>query len=155
MATGTIKGKVYDKDSKEGLPGANVFLVGTSVGAASDLNGGYVITNASPGTYTLQVTYIGYVSKSVGVRVVNDSTIMDDFALQAVAIEGKEFVVTAQAAGQMQAINQQLTSNKIVSVVSESRIQELPDFNAAQAISRLPGISTLNSSGEANKIVIR
>lgn len=155
MATGTIKGKVYDKDSKDGLPGANVTLVGTSVGAASDLNGGYVITNASPGTYTLQVTYIGYVTKTAKVRVVNDSTIVQDFALQAVAIQGQEFVVTAQAAGQMQAINQQLTSNKIVSVVSESRIQELPDFNAAQAISRLPGISTLNSSGEANKIVIR
>jgi TonB-dependent receptor len=42
-----------------------------------------------------------------------------------------------------------------VSVVSEARIQELPDFNAAQAISRLPGVSTLQSSGEANKIVIR
>jgi len=55
----------------------------------------------------------------------------------------------------MQAINEQLSSNSIVNVVSEAKIQELPDFNAAEAIGRLPGVSTLRSSGEANKIVIR
>jgi TonB-dependent receptor len=155
MAAGIVKGKVFDKDTKEGLPGANVLIKGTSVGTASDLNGAYLITNVPPGTYTLQVSYIGYRSKSVQFTISGDATVVQDFALEAAAIEGQVFVVTGQAQGQMQAINQQLTSNKIVSVVSEARIQELPDFNAAQAISRLPGISTLSSSGEANKIVIR
>jgi hypothetical protein len=46
--------------------------------------------------------------------------------------------VTAQALGQIQAINQQLASDKISNIVSEAKIQELPDFNAAQALSRLP-----------------
>ena len=155
LANGTIKGKVFDKDTKEALPGANVTIKGTSTGTASDLNGGYTIPNVPPGTYTVQVSYVGYLTKTATVSVSNDGTAVQDFALTAAAIQGQEFVVTAQAAGQMQAINQQLTSNKIVSVVSEARIQELPDFNAAQAISRLPGISTLTSSGEANKIVIR
>ena len=155
FAGGIIKGKVFDKDSKEGLPGANVVIKGTSVGAASDLNGSYNLTNVPPGTYTIQVSYIGYRPKTKEVSVSNDATVALDFALEAAAIEGQVFVVTGQAQGQMQAINQQLTSNRIVSVVSEARIQELPDFNAAQAISRLPGISTLSSSGEANKIVIR
>jgi TonB-dependent receptor len=155
MANGTIKGKVFDKDTKEGLPGANVTIKGTSTGAASDLNGAYTLPSVPPGTYTVQVSYVGYQVKTATVSVSNDGVTVQDFALTAAAIQGQEFVVTAQAAGQMQAINQQLTSNKIVSVVSEARIQELPDFNAAQAISRLPGISTLSSSGEANKIVIR
>jgi len=60
-----------------------------------------------------------------------------------------------KAQGQVQAINQQLASDKIVSIVSEAKIQELPDFNAAEAIGRLPGVSTLQSSGEANKVVVR
>ena len=77
------------------------------------------------------------------------------FSFLATTIEGEEVVVTAQSQGQLQAINQQLSSNKIVSVVSESKIQEMPDNNAAQAISRLPGVSTLQSSGEASKVVIR
>jgi len=55
----------------------------------------------------------------------------------------------------LQAINQQLASDKIANIVSEQRIQELPDFNAAAALSRLPGISTQKSSGEDNKVIIR
>jgi TonB-dependent receptor len=155
LANGTIKGKVFDKDTKEGLPGANVIIKGTSTGTASDLNGGFTIPNVPPGTYTVQVSYVGYLQKTATVTVSNDAIATQDFALTAAAIQGQEFVVTAQAQGQMQAINQQISANKISNVVSESRIQELPDFNAAQAISRLPGISTLTSSGEANKIVIR
>jgi TonB-dependent receptor len=155
VAGGIIKGKVFDRDSKEGLPGANVTIKGTAVGTASDLNGSYYLTNVPPGTYTLQVTYIGYRSKTAEISVSNDATVIQDFALEAVAIEGQVFIVTGQAQGQMQAINQQLSSNKIANMVSESRIQELPDFNAAAAISRLSGVSTLSSSGEANKVVIR
>jgi TonB-dependent receptor len=55
----------------------------------------------------------------------------------------------------LEAINQQLASDNIANIVSEKKIQELPDFNAASALSRLPGISTTQSSGEDNKVVIR
>ena len=89
------------------------------------------------------------------VTIKGDETVEEVFRLTAQAIVGEEVVVTAQARGQVQAINQQLASDKISSVVSEARIQELPDFNAASAISRLPGVSTLKSSGEDNKVVIR
>ncbi len=155
IAAGTIKGKVFDRDTKDALPGANVVIKGTSIGAATDLNGMYSIPNVPPGTYTIQVSYIGYLPTSVAVTVGEQATVEQDFGLRGVAIEGRGVTVTAQAQGQIQAINQQLASNRIVSIVSEARIQELPDFNAAQAISRLPGVSVLQSSGEANKVVIR
>lgn len=155
MATGVIKGKVSDKETKDPLPGANVVVKGTSIGTSADLNGSYSIPNAPSGEQTVVVSYIGYVSISVPVTVPENGTLQRDFVLQAAAVPGKEVVVTAQARGQVQAINQQLASNKIANIVSEERIQELPDFNAAQALSRLPGISTLESSGEANKVVIR
>ncbi len=64
-------------------------------------------------------------------------------------------VVTAQASGQNSAINQQLTSNNVVNVVSAARIQELPDANAAESVGRLPGISLVRNGGEATQIVIR
>lgn len=155
MATGTIKGKVTDKDTKDALPGATVLVKGTSIGTAADLNGNYSIPNAPSGDQTIVVSYIGYVTVTETVNIPEDGTLEKDFGLKATAIQGKEVIVTAQAQGQMQAINQQLSSNKIASIVSEARIQELPDFNAAQAIGRLPGVSTLKSSGEANKVVIR
>lgn len=155
MASGTIKGKVFDKDTKDALPGATVLVKGTSLGAPTDISGAYTIPNAPGGKLTILVSYVGYISASAEVTVVDEGTVKQDFYLQAEAIQGQEVIVTGQAQGQMQAINQQLSSNKIASIVSEARIQELPDFNAAQAIGRLPGVSTLQSSGEANKIVIR
>ncbi|MCK9244050.1 MAG: outer membrane beta-barrel protein, partial [Candidatus Marinimicrobia bacterium] len=104
---------------------------------------------------TVVVTYIGYLPLNVDVNIPLGGTIRRDFGLEPEVLQGREVIVTAQALGQMQAINQQLASDKISSIVSEARIQELPDFNAAQALSRLPGVSTLESSGEANKVVIR
>ena len=78
-----------------------------------------------------------------------------DASLAPEALLGQEVVVTAQLRGQRAAINQQLTSNRIVNVVSKDRIQELPDNNAAESISRLPGISIERDAGEGSKVVIR
>ncbi len=153
--TGTVKGKILDKTTKEDLPGANVVLKGTSIGTVTSPSGVYILYKVPAGEQTLLITYIGYTSTTVVVNVTEGETIVRDIALTTTTLEGEEVVVTAQARGQMQAINQQLASDKIANIVSEAKIQELPDFNAAQAISRLPGVSTLSSSGEANKIVIR
>ena len=155
MANGIIKGKVFDKDSKDALPGANVVVKGTSIGTATDLDGAFSIPNAPSGAQTVVVSYLGYVTSSMTVKIPDGGSVYQDFYLGATTIKGETVVITAQAQGQVQAINQQLASNKIVSVVSEAKIQELPDFNAAAAIGRLPGVSTLQSSGEANKVVIR
>ena len=70
-------------------------------------------------------------------------------------VQGKEVVVTAQMQGQTAAINQQINSNIAVNVVSQDRIRELPDANAAESIGRLPGVSLVRDAGEASKVVIR
>jgi TonB-dependent receptor len=155
QGTGTIKGVVYDQMTKDGLPGANIIVKGTNLGAASDLDGKFIIRNVPAGRQLLIASYIGYISFSLEVVVTANKTLEQNFTLNPEALEGQTVVVTAQAQGQLEAINQQLTSDKISNVVSESRIQELPDFNAAAALSRLPGISTTQSSGEDNKVVIR
>ncbi len=152
---GTIRGRVFDKDSKDALPGANIMVRGTSLGAAADLSGYFVIHNVPVGSMTLTISFVGYRSVSLPVTTLENQDVRVDVPLEVQTILGQTVVVTAQAKGQMQAINQQLASNTIVSVVSEAKIQELPDFNAAEAIGRLPGVSTLRSSGEANKVVLR
>ncbi len=151
----TLQGTVTDSNTGEVLPGANVLLVGTSLGASTDIHGKYTIRDVPIGTYTLRATYVGYTSSTASIQARGTSPITRDFALQAVAIEGQTVVVTAQALGQNQAINEQLSSNQIVSVVSAARIQELPDANAAESVGRLPGVSVLREGGEGNQIVIR
>ncbi len=64
-------------------------------------------------------------------------------------------VITASARGQVKAMNTQIAAKTIKNVVSEQKIRELPDANAAEALSRLPGVSVLRSGGEATSIKIR
>jgi TonB-dependent receptor len=154
--SGIIKGRIVDSETKDALPGANVAIIGTNMGAATDLRGNYIIGNIPPGEYTLKVTYIGYKSHEITVQVVSGSTIVQDIDLiYGQVVEGKLVVVTAQASGQYEAINQQLRSNTIANVVSEARIQELPDVNAAESIGRLPGVAIDRSGGEATRVSIR
>lgn len=55
-----IKGVVVDKTNKEPLIGAAIALVGTYKGAYSDEEGRFILSDLSPGTYTLRATYVGY-----------------------------------------------------------------------------------------------
>lgn len=150
-----IKGKVSDANSGEALLGANVILIGTSIGAATDANGNYTILNVPSGTYKIRASYLGYKSKEILVTIKENTHLLQNFKLEPVGVESKTVVVTAQAAGQNAAINQQLNSDNIVNVVSAAKIQELPDANAAESVGRLPGISLLRSGGEGYAVAIR
>jgi len=154
FSQGILSGTVTDSLSNETLIGANVFLPGTALGNASDREGKFRISNVPAGTYTLRISYIGYKTREFEVSV-SSGEITLDVRLVPDILEGEEVVVTAQARGQVAAINQQITSNTIVNVVSREKIQELPDANAAEAIGRLPGVSILRSGGEANKVILR
>ncbi|MHB8579803.1 MAG: TonB-dependent receptor [Ignavibacteriaceae bacterium] len=154
-ANSSIEGYVKDAKTREPLFGANVMIVGTGMGAATDMSGKYVFSNVLPGLYTIRATYIGYKTQNLKISVVENNSIKQNFSLEPVGVEGKTVVVTAQATGQSQAINQQLSSDQIINVVSAAKIQELPDANAAESVGRLPGISVLRNGGEGTEVVIR
>ncbi len=153
--TGRISGHVVDDNSGDALPGASVFLEGTSLGAAADIHGNYYITNVPPGKYTLIAKYLGYENDSTEITLGSNQRMELDIKMKFRVIQGEEVLVTAQAEGQMQAMNQQLSSTTIKNIVSRKQIQELPEANAAEAVGRLPGVSLERSGGEGNKVVIR
>ncbi|RPI01313.1 MAG: TonB-dependent receptor, partial [Ignavibacteriae bacterium] len=153
--SGDIKGRVYDKVTKEEMLGANIVIVGTSLGASSDMNGNYVIYGVPAGSQTMVVSYVGYKKITIKINIKEGEKFQQDVYLQPDVITGETVTVTAQALGQMQAINQQLSSNTISSVLSSDRLREIPDANAAESIGRLPGISVNRSGGEGQKVTIR
>lgn len=155
QGSGTLKGRVVDGETGDALPGAVVTIQSTTLGAASDPKGYFTIPNIPAGAYTVKVSYLGYAVQTRQVTVAADATVEMNFRLKAQAIEGEEIVITAQARGQDVAINEQLSSQNVVNVVSAARIQELPDANAAESVGRLPGISLVRSGGQATQIVIR
>jgi len=150
-----VKGRVFDRETKDPLPGANVLVKGTSIGASSDINGNFVIRNVPVGPQTLLVTYVGYKSISIGITLKEGEQLQQDVYMEPTTLTGETVTITAQAQGQLQAINQQLSSNTITNVVSADRIKDIPDANAAESIARLPGISLIRSGGEGQKVTIR
>ncbi len=150
-----ISGKVIDKVTGDPLPGANVFIEGTSIGAATNMQGEYVIPRISVGTFVIVVKYIGYKDANVTVQILPGRSITKDIELEYETLTGEAVEITAQAEGQMAAINQQISSRTITNVVAADRIQEVPDVNAAESVGRLPGISIVRSGGEGQKVTIR
>jgi len=88
LAQGKLRGQITDQETGEPLIGANVIIVGTSYGAATDLNGEYIILNLDANTYEVKASYIGYQTKTISnVRINADLTTGLDFQLPAEGIQ--------------------------------------------------------------------
>ncbi|HEV8538798.1 MAG TPA: TonB-dependent receptor, partial [Bacteroidota bacterium] len=92
---GTVKGKITDLNSKEGLPGVNVAVKGTYYGAASDFDGNFVIRNINPGTYLVEVSLIGYKTVQFTSTKVSagDTTMLDVKMEETVLSLGQEVLI--------------------------------------------------------------
>jgi outer membrane receptor protein involved in Fe transport len=136
--TGKISGKVTDAKTGEGIPSAVVTVVGTTLGAAADANGAYVIVNVPPGTYTVSVSYIGYQPtrvNNVGVNV--DYTTTLNIQLRESSVELGEVVVE----GERNPLIRQDQTNPVVAVTSES-FQTLPVTTISEVIGLQAGVVT-------------
>lgn len=98
QTTGKISGRVVDKQTGEPLPGANIVVVGTQLGAASDRNGEFFILNIPPGKYDIRGTMMGYTSVvKKGVFVNINRTTQVNLALTMTTLDvGEEVVVVAE-----------------------------------------------------------
>ena len=133
--TGKIAGIVVDKDTGEPLPGANVTISETELGAAADLNGQYTILHIPPGIYGIQVSVIGYSKVTVSdVRVLIDQTARVNVSLEIEAIEGEAVTVVAEKS----VIKPDVATSAVA--ISDGEIEELPVSNVDDIISLQAGI---------------
>ena len=154
--SGKIKGKVVDNITNEPLFGANVIILGTSTGASSDINGEFILFNAPVGVNNLKVSYIGYKEQKIDVECLEDIVTFIQIELQSDVLElGETVTVSGQRAGQVAALNQQLSAEALVNVVSSEKMLEFPDANVAESVARLPGVSINRDGGEGSSVVVR
>ncbi|MCD6204735.1 MAG: TonB-dependent receptor [Candidatus Marinimicrobia bacterium] len=135
QTTGKISGRVFDKTDGNALPGANVILVGTSMGAAADNNGDFYIINVRPGKYNVRVQMIGYNPVTVqDVRVSVNRTEYLEIGMTSTVLKGQEVVVTAQKIS----VRKDVTST--VKNVSSDEIEALPIESVSDVVSMQAGV---------------
>ncbi|CAN5608555.1 TonB-dependent receptor [soil metagenome] len=141
-----VSGTVTSAEDNESIPGVNVLVRGTSIGAITDINGAYTI-NAPDGNATLVFTYVGFESQEVpinGRSTINVSINPDLRQLQEVVVVGYGSVRKSDLTGS-------------VSSVSEKEIREVPVASLDHALQgRAPGVQvTQNNSAPGGSVSVR
>jgi hypothetical protein len=130
---GKIVGRVVDKESGDPLPGCNIIVTGTAVGAATNVDGYYIIINVPPGVYSVKASMMGYQQMlKTQVSVNMDKTTTVDFSLPIEAIEGE----TVEVIAERPLVEKDVTVKKTVISAAEIRsapVQDLTQMFALQA----------------------
>ncbi len=141
--TGTIVGRVVDRTSNAPLPGAQISVTGTTLGALANENGQYIVRQVPAGQYEVRATLIGYSTATNTVTVTAGGTATQDFQLGESAIELGAVVVSAT--GQQQTLREIGSS---VGVVNVDKVDLAPVASFEQLIQgRTAGATVLQSSG--------
>lgn len=140
--TGKINGKVNDKKTGEPLPFVNIIIEGTNFGAATDINGNYVILNIPPGRYNVKAQFIGYQPTRVeNISVSIDLTTTVNFELSESAVQLEEIVVQ----GKQELIKKDVTSSQ--SLISSDQIGALPVSELDDVLQLQAGVTRDASGG--------
>ena len=151
---GSVSGRVTDAQTGDPLVGANVLVVGTNLGAATDINGEYSISRVPAGAQRLNANYIGFASSSANVDIPVDGNATSDFGLSVAALNLNEVVVT----GAGTAVEKSKIGNS-VGVVNMSALEDAPITNFSDILQgREKGVVMLPNgglNGEGAQIRIR
>ncbi|MCX7875103.1 MAG: TonB-dependent receptor [Melioribacteraceae bacterium] len=140
--TGKLTGKVIDKKTGEPLPFVNVVIEGTSLGAATDLDGKYTILNIPPGKYSVKFQYVGYQSVVIqNVQISIDLTTTQDVVMEETAVEMQAIVVEGKA----DKIQKDITSSQ--ARVTSEEIKNLPVAELSDVLQLQAGV-TRGAGGE-------
>jgi outer membrane receptor for ferrienterochelin and colicins len=133
---GVVKGKVADVHTGKPLPNANVVLVGTQRGAATDLNGEFVINRVPVGDHQLKVTYIGYESVVKTITVKSNDEIFAQFAMREDFFQTQQIVVTATRTEKLMEDVPVVTE-----LVTQAEIEEKGAEDLSEILEDRPGIA--------------
>ena len=135
FAQGRIRGTVTNAETGEPLAGANINIVDTQFGAASDEDGNYLIIGVPLGVKSVRATFIGYQSVTISnIRVAADYSSVVDFSLSSEAIEVGAVVIVAERP----LLN--LTSTNAVRIITQEDLVNVPTRGLAAAVQQQAGV---------------
>ena len=147
---GSIKGIVTDLDNGDPLIGANIIIDGTTMGAATDMDGTYLISNVPVGEHLLKVTYIGYELKEQSVTVIVDEELIVDVSLASETIQMQTYVVTASRKRERVE-----DAPAAISVITEKDIRRESNTNLGDYMKAVKGVEFTQSGIDSYNLSAR
>jgi outer membrane receptor protein involved in Fe transport len=147
QSKGTITGKVVDSSNGEELIGVNIFLEGTTLGAATDLNGSFIIRNVPDGNYSLIASMIGYSKVRITeINLSNEEVLKLDISLKSETYETDEVLVTAKLLLNNEAglLKNRQKSTTISDVISTEQISRSGSSDAGDAMKKVVGSTVVD-----------
>jgi iron complex outermembrane receptor protein len=145
----TLEGRVFDEETKESLPGAEVYIHELVKGTITDVNGYFKFTDLKPARYHLHIKYIGHHSLYKYVNLTGDHQKFD-FHLVPSSLELMEIVIESDPF-KTGAVEQSLTTQTI----SDDIIKKNPGGTLMSSLQQLPGINAITTGVSIAKPVIR
>ena len=144
QGTGKLAGQIIDGDSGDGLPGANVIIQGTSLGATTDLDGNFVIIGIPVGTYSVSISFVGYATETVNGVEINagytrelNADLLPGIELDEVVVEYERPLIQKDAIG-------------VPKIVSSEEIINLPVRGASNVTKIQAGVVAKEGSNNLN-----
>lgn len=145
-----IKGVVIDKSTRQPLEFVNVLVVGLGIGASTDANGNFLITQVPPGIYRLQASFLGYKTELTPEYRVNHVTPYVQIELEEENASLNEVVV---AASPFQNVPESPVSLRVIGL---QEIEKAPGANRdiSKVVQNYPGVA-FSPIGYRNDLIVR
>lgn len=145
-----IKGVVIDKSTRQPLEFVNVLVVGLGIGASTDANGNFLITQVPPGIYRLQASFLGYKTELTSEYRVNHVTPYVQIELEEENASLNEVVVTASP---FQKVPESPVSLRVIGL---QEIEKAPGANRdiSKVVQNYPGVA-FSPIGYRNDLIVR
>lgn len=145
-----IKGVVIDKSTRQPLEFVNVLIVGLGIGASTDANGNFLITQVPPGIYRLQASFLGYKTELTPEYRVNHVTPYVQIELEEENASLNEVVVTASP---FQKVPESPVSLRVIGL---QEIEKAPGANRdiSKVVQNYPGVA-FSPIGYRNDLIVR
>lgn len=152
QTTGSISGKVTDKQNGEPIVGGGVKISGTTKAVMTDVDGRFILSSLAPGSYVLEFFYLGYATKKITdivVKAGNSATVDVVLEESGQQLDAVVFTATVKQESVNSLYNKQRTNINVSDGISADQIRRSPDRNASEVLKRVSGTSV-----QDNKFII-
>ncbi|MEW5795199.1 MAG: TonB-dependent receptor [Candidatus Zixiibacteriota bacterium] len=140
--TGAISGVITDAQTGEPVVGVTVMVMGTNLGASTDVDGRYTVINVPVGTYTLQMSSVGYAT--VEVSNVSVSVDLTTYQSQTMSSQATDIGKTIQVVAERKLVIEDKTTS--VNIVTREELLALPTRGFEQVVGIQNSVVRMNSN---------